>query len=1012
MEVLMKGRKFAILSPFLLVISCPALAQVINGDFELGSTPWTTSTSSAAWQVSFLAAGGNPTGYAQIHSPFGDSGGQGLIRQQFVCWTGDPGQCEIAFDYKLDIWDASSFTGRVHAIVNGATVYTSPVANNISWTTIQVNMPCAPTLDIALVLEVDPGNNGWRACFDNVRCTPSDDQVAGLQLPGDGNQDGDLDLSDGINLLNLLFLGQGTIPCDGELQEGGNLEMLDANGDSSVDLSDGVLLFGYLFLGGPPHVLGVECVAIHGCRPGPQCMQPVPTGLTILHSDNESFAARYGFPEPIFGEATSPDGTVWTTVHTPRDETGYGEPGMPYVPVYRMLLAVPHGARARITGTPQVARSMQVSLYPAQPLPILGSTEHTPETWEGPEPPPSSVFPEQPFTINDEIYALNASYPRQDCTVQPMGMFRGLQLALVELASAQYNPLTRKLTMFSSMEFEVEFLGGEGHFMTADALTNPFEPVARNYTDTVANKDVVADYVDETIFEFSCIGAELYILTPPELRPEAEVLAQWKRDKGIATSVYQVNDGAGSGPDTAEEIDEFIESRYSSCQVKPSYLLLFGDAEHVPTVYVPRLGHETAIIATDYPYALVGSIINPFFPAIAVGRLPVDKEQAQGVVDKIIAYESNPPTKQSFYTSASLCSQFDCCRDVDTYPEGTDHGWFIGLMEDLRDRLRVEGYTVERIYAETHKAGYSGDDTPRFYRNGVTPLPTALGPGSGFPWDGDTTQILDAMVEGRFLMVHLDHGWTEGWGSPYLYKSHVASVNNGDLLPVVLGFNCSSGFFDHETSPDVSKAAAFVSFSEALVRNPDGGSIGTVAATRSTNSTGNIMIKGFVDAVVPDMDTGFGPSTPKLRLGDALNHAKIYMMHKSGIGNGVRNHLNLYLLLGDPTLEIWTKTPLQLTDIVVDVEIQRDRFIIPYAVEGATITALQHIGEGSFPVGRAVVEDGVAVMALFNEPIAGAPLSLSASKDNAVSVPLQVEGRIFSIRGSGGSRLEKATPRT
>ena len=64
------------------------------------------------------------------------------------------------------------------------------------------------------------------------------------------------------------------------------------------------------------------------------------------------------------------------------------------------------------------------------------------------------------------------------------------------------------------------------------------------------------------------------------------------------------------------------------------------------------------------------------------------------------------------------------------------------------------------------------------------------------------------------------------------------------------------------------------------------------------------------------------------------------------------------------------------------------------------------------PRPRAVVEDGVAVMALFNEPIAGAPLSLSASKDNAVSVPLQVEGRIFSIRGSGGSRLEKATPRT
>jgi hypothetical protein len=88
----------------------------------------------------------------------------------------------------------------------------------------------------------------------------------GVRVPGDCNEDGSIDISDGICLLGFLFLGAGPLPCgDGGASDTANLQLLDGNGDGGIDLSDAVRLFQYLFAGGPPHVLGAACITIPGC---------------------------------------------------------------------------------------------------------------------------------------------------------------------------------------------------------------------------------------------------------------------------------------------------------------------------------------------------------------------------------------------------------------------------------------------------------------------------------------------------------------------------------------------------------------------------------------------------------------------------------------------------------------------------------------------------------------------------------------------------------------------------
>ena len=156
----------------LLLLVSPATAQIVNGDFEAGGTGWTVVLAppggGGPWTISFPAAGGNPNGYANIHSPFGDSGGESCITQDFQCGeAGTVGVCDISLDYRHMTWDSSPLAGRVNIYIDGVLVHTSPPVDDQGWTGFSFVTECGPHR-IELCLEVDPGNNGWEACFDNV----------------------------------------------------------------------------------------------------------------------------------------------------------------------------------------------------------------------------------------------------------------------------------------------------------------------------------------------------------------------------------------------------------------------------------------------------------------------------------------------------------------------------------------------------------------------------------------------------------------------------------------------------------------------------------------------------------------------------------------------------------------------------------------------------------------------------------------------------------------------------
>mgnify|MGYP003572595311 CR=1 FL=1 len=591
-----------------------------------------------------------------------------------------------------------------------------------------------------------------------------------------------------------------------------------------------------------------------------------------------------------------------------------------------------------------------------------------------------------------------------------MGQYRDLRMVQVLCAAGQYNPVSDELRLFDNVRFDIEFEGGADTFITSQTLS-PFESSSKDAIGSALNGSTAAAHIEDLdLSTLVCAGEELLILTHPDFRDAADDLAQWKEDKGIATTV--VNVGEGTAYESADAIDDLIESRYDDCVVRVSYVLLLGDVEYVPPAgtdydttgdYCGSCGDATT--GSDWGYALYPQgLFDVFFPDFGVGRISVDNaDEAQRVVDKIILYESDPPfidlfSGAPFYTTAALAAQFQCCRmNEDGSPLGGQFGRtqrsFIEVAESARNAVQIAGKTGERIYTETVDGDYTGDPTPNRYYNG-TLLPLDLRSGSGFAWDGSTGDIADAFNAGRFLVLHRDHGNSSGFSHPSFTTSHLGLLDNQELLPVVYSVNCASGYFDRETNTGGTSE----SFMEHLLMEPDGGMVGGLGDVRNSPTWANTALtRGFFDATWPNLAPEYGSSAPKRRLADILNHGKVYMLTQVGVPQtagsvsleAVIAEYIMWHAYGDPTLELWTSNPyLLILELHYELEVLPEFLWVWYEEEGAVITALQRSEEGIRPVARGQVQGGVAQMAYVNRPVPNLPIILSASKENAISVRL------------------------
>ncbi|NOR17874.1 T9SS type A sorting domain-containing protein [candidate division WOR-3 bacterium] len=297
--------------------------------------------------------------------------------------------------------------------------------------------------------------------------------------------------------------------------------------------------------------------------------------------------------------------------------------------------------------------------------------------------------------------------------------------------------------------------------------------------------------------------------------------------------------------------------------------------------YMPAPIGASSGKVTDLYYAeLDGS---GYLPDIFYGRLSCETEtHITTMVDKILKYQkANMPT--GWYKDDAFCAG----NDNYTVSEGT-HNYCTSTFMD------PNGYTTYKLYEQTY---------------------------------GATTQdIFDNVNAGRTLITMSGHGSDDGWhdGPPFTV-THVNQLTNGDRLTIATGHCCLANNFGSSTNPCGG---------ESWIRKENGGAVAYYGSAPSTYwDEDDWLQREWYEAIYAD---------------SIFEHARFTL---DGMYDGVelsgsglkRYYYEGYHVLGDPSLDLWTEIPDNMT-------VTHDAIVFPGA-SNFTVT----VNHGGTPLQNALV---------------------------------------------------------
>ena len=592
--------------------------------------------------------------------------------------------------------------------------------------------------------------------------------------------------------------------------------------------------------------------------------QPAGTNdiFTYDYLDENTLTMTYNTPEIALNDISTDYGEFTTTSIK---NTGYlATLGRPQLPQITTLLAVADTSVSIEIIETEIREITQVNtIYPAQP----------PQT-DSPSPKTEE------FVMDSYFYGQITTYPETIISTTGAGSLRDIPFIKITINPVQYNHATHEITIYDHITIQITSLN-QNNVVTVEPQF-PHAEFEIFYQNSFQNWQGFLDHTNFEIKEYQPTfredGCDLIIITHESFYTAAKELADWRHQTGMMTKLVNVTDiGSTSG-----QITTYIQNAYDTWDPQPAYVLLIGDAEYIPT---SASGTDLYYVTTD------GS---DYYPDMYIGRISADTlTQAEVMIDKILDYDQNPPMDHDFYDNLAVAAYFQ-----DDENNGYETRRFVRTSEEIRDNLTARGYDAERIYV-TPSSRNPTNYNNGYYGNGE-PLPADLLRANGFPWDGDATDIINAIDQGIFILNHRDHGATWGWGDPFFDTSHIAQLDNGDLTPVVFSINCLTGQFHTGEC-----------FCEEFVRLPNGGAVAAFGATQVSYSGYNdFMCLGFYDAIWPDINPDIGDSDSLYRLGQILNNGKIYMSLTWGDAWGYEDiEFEMFHLFGDPSQAIRTLYP-------------------------------------------------------------------------------------------------------
>jgi len=295
------------------------------------------------------------------------------------------------------------------------------------------------------------------------------------------------------------------------------------------------------------------------------------------------------------------------------DQAELAVEGMPDVPVYTTMLAIPDQAGVQLNVSYSGYDVFEnIDLAPVQPSPSDAESNQS-----------------IPFTINQNIYNTDAFYPGELARANDPVIMRDIRGVQIQINPVQYNPVRHELRVYRDLSVSIDF---SGEPVNPKTVSHPYfsEGFLPLYKSLFAN-------ADEVLANVEVKRGGYMIICKASLVDSLKALALWKHQKGYSARIVPTTEIAPSGSPTNTQIFNFIKSAYETWQDPPEYVMLVGDMDG-PLV-VPNYPYNS--YPSDHKYSCVAG--TDFLSDIFVSRLSVDyMSELRVAVSKIFKYEKTP----------------------------------------------------------------------------------------------------------------------------------------------------------------------------------------------------------------------------------------------------------------------------------------------------------------------------------------------------------------------------------
>ncbi len=403
--------------------------------------------------------------------------------------------------------------------------------------------------------------------------------------------------------------------------------------------------------------------------------------------------------------------------------------------------------------------------------------------------------------------------------------------------------------------------------------------------DDIINSPINGEKIANSNISGISPGAKYLVITAREFEEQANRLIEYRRNQAeikISSELIFIDEiynefSGGSLDPTA--IRDFLMFAYKTWEVKPEYVLLFGDGDYdyfnttgkglnfIPTFQSKESLFELSSYPQDDFYSrIVGDDVKA---DLAIGRLSITTpEEAKSVVDKIISYEQDLD-KGLWRNRISLLADDGLTSERNEYSEHTSKS------EALSNFLIPESYDRKKIYLSNYQT---------------------VNTGLGRRKPDCNTAIIDAINNGTLIFNYYGHGNPDVWAHEIVFdrSTSIPQLRNKELF-FLTAATCDFGKYD---DPNLQSAA------EEMILMENYGMIGGISAVRPVFSSSNHALNTtFYKYMLGEKDS----------LGFPIPIGKAYMKLKQ-----VRTDANdkKFHLFADPYLRLnIPRLPVEITSI-------------------------------------------------------------------------------------------------